>query len=390
MRGVVKFVLTLIVVVVIAWLGLWWYAQGRLQAGFQSWAEQQANHGITVAYGSVARGTSPLEARLTVTNLTITLPPAQDGAQGVISLPSLVLRIEAASPTVVHLDPPNKISLNAGANAQFVMNSSSIESTEYLDPNALFNKTIYPFRGGDFTATGIDFLASSGSLLVLHIDGFTGHADINLNAGSSTPAVDETLTLNGIALSPLVTKIASIPFDGKISQLGLSFSLSGPVPPQIYTILDQIRAAQHDPVAQQKLVMPIVHQWASQGGNGSISLNLTVGPSTASSDAAIKFDANLQPEGTANLTADHLVEFTAAITAAYPQVQDTISAAEAQLTPYIATTPQTGQTLTIHATYGAGAVNINGTKITDLPPVNWTTLENPPPAAAPATSPPGQ
>jgi hypothetical protein len=383
MRGVIKFVLTLIVVVVLAWLGLWWYAQGRLQGGFQSWAEEQASHGVTVAYGSVQRGTSPLEARLTVTNLTITLPPAQDGAQGVISLPSLVLRIEAASPTVVHLDPPDKISFNAGANVQFVMNSGSIASTEYLDPNALFNKTIYPFRGGDFTATDVDFLASSGSLLVLHIDSFAGHADINLNAGANAPAVDETLTINGLALSPLVTKIASIPFDGKISQLGLSFSLSGPVPPQIYTILDQIRAAEHDPVAQQKLVMPIVHQWASQGGNGTVSLNLAIGPSAASSDAAIKFDANLQPEGTANLTADHLDEFTAAITAAYPQVQDTISTAEAQLTPYIATTPQTGQTLTIHATYGAGAVNINGTKVTDLPPVNWTTLENPPPAAAP-------
>jgi hypothetical protein len=177
--------------------------------------------------------------------------------------------------------------------------------------------------------------------------------------------------------------IASIPFDGKIDQLGFTLDLSGPVPPQIYGVPDAIRAVPHDEVAQQKIVMPIIHQWASQGGSGSLAVTLAIGPSTASADAAVKFDANLQPNGTANLNADHLDEFTSAITSAYPQVADTISAVEAELTPYITNNNQTGQTLTIHATYGNGAVNINGTKVAPLPPVDWNTLENPP-AAAPA------
>jgi hypothetical protein len=390
MRGVIKFVLTLILVVALAWLGLWWYAQGRLQNGFQAWAEQQATHGVTVAYAGLQRGTSPTEASLAISNLTVTLPQTTNGTQAVITLPSLVMRIEAASPTVLHVDFPNKITVNAGGNLDLAINSGGIAASETLDPNALFNKNIYPFRAGDFSATNVDFLASSGSLLVLHVDSFTGHANINPNAGAGDTALGETLTLNGMALSPLMTRIASVPFGGKIDQLTTTIDLSGPVPPQIYTLPDQIRAAQHDTIAQQKLVVPIIHQWASAGGSGSIGLTLAIGPSTASANAAVKFDANLQPEGTANATANHLDQFTAAIVNAYPQLQDNIAAAEAQLTPYITTTGPSGQTLTIHTTYGAGAVTINGTKVTTLPNINWTTLENPTPAPVPATPSPGQ
>jgi hypothetical protein len=390
MRGVIKFVLTLILVVVLAWLGLWWYAQGRLQNGFQGWAEQQATRGVTVAYAGLQRGTSPTEASIAVSNLTITLPQTANGAQPVITLPSLVMQIEATSPTVVHVDFPTKITVDAGGNINFAINAGSISAAEGLDPNALFNKNIYPFRASDISATDVDFLASSGSLLVLHIDSLAGHADINPNAGAGDTALGETLTLNGMSLSPLMTKLASIPFGGKIDQLTTTFNVTGPVPSQIYPLLTQIRATQHDTAAQQKLIVPIIHQWASGGGSGSIGITLAIGPSTASANAAVKFDANLQPAGTANATANHLDQFTAAIVNAYPQLQNNIAAAEAQLTPYITTTDQSGQTLTIHTTYGAGAVTINGTKVTTLPSINWTTLENPPPAPVPATPSPGQ
>jgi hypothetical protein len=382
MRAVMTFLFTLLLVVVVVWLGLWWYLQGRLQSGVEGWAENQAAHGITVAYSSLQRGTNPTVAEITLTNLTITLPQQPSGAQPVVTLPTLALRMNMTSLTTLHADLPTKISVNAGGNFDLVMNSGSIGLSENLDSGALFNKDVYPFKGGDFAATDVDFLASSGSLLVLHLDSLTGHADINVNATAAQPALAETVTMGGMALSPLMTKIASIPFDGKINQLGFSLTLSGPVPPQIYTIEEQLRAAAKDEVAQQKLIMPIVHQWASQGGNGSLGLNLSIGPSTANADAAIKFDANIQPEGTGSLTADHLDAFTNAITAAYPQVAGTIAAGEAQLTPYIATDAQTGQTLTMHATYGAGSVAINGTKVGPLPPLDWTTLENPPPAPA--------
>jgi len=382
MRGVITFLFTLVVILVLAWVGAWWYLQSRIQSGFQGWAEQQATNGITIAYSGLQRGTSPMQAVVTVTNLTITLPQQPNGAQPVVTLPSLGLRIDMTSPTVFHADLPNKISLNAGGDIDLAINSGSIALSENLDPNALTNKAIYPFKGGDFAASDVDFLASSGSLLVLHLDSLVGHADINANAAAGQPALAETITMNGLALSPLMTKIASIPFDGKINEFGLTLNLSGPVPPQIYTLPAQLKAAGTDQVAEQKLLIPVIHQWAAQGGAGSVGVTLAIGPSTASTDAAVKFDANLQPEGTADLTANHLDAFSNAITTAYPQLADNIAAAEAQLTPYITTDPTTGQTLSIHATYGTGSIAINGTKIAPLPPVDWTTLENPPPTAA--------
>jgi hypothetical protein len=380
MRGVIKFVLTLVLVFVLAWLGLWWYAQGRLQNGFSAWAEQQAANGVTIAYSGLQRGTSPTEALLTISNLTITFPAIQSGAQPVITLPSLNLRLEALSPTILHLDLPNKITFNGGGNLDLAMNAGSISQSDDLDPNALFNSSVYPFRGGDFSAGDVDILASSGSLLVLHMDSIAAHADFNLAAGAGQTALNETFTMNGMALSPLVTHVASIPFEGKINQFGFNLNLSGPVPPQFFSAIQQVRAGVHDTVAQQKIIMPVIHQWASQGGTATTGLNLAIGPSTASADAAVKFDANLQPTGTANLTADHLDEFTTAITTAYPQFAPAIAGVLAQLTPYITTTTQTGQTLTMHAIYGTtSGVTINGTKITDMPPVDWTTLENPAP-----------
>jgi hypothetical protein len=390
MRGVIAFVFTLIVVVVIAWLGLWWYAEGRLQAGFEAWAKTAAAQGGNVTYSGIQRGTSPQEAVVTVNDLAITLPATGVAAQPVISLPTLGLRIEAASPTTLHLDLPNKISFSAGPNLGFAMNSGSIAETISLNANALFNKSALAYHGGDFAASDVDFLASSGSLLVLHVDGINGHVDFNTEATSGQTALDETLTINGAALSPMMTKFASVPFNGQITTFGFKLNVSGPVPPQVLSLPAQLRADQTDPVAEEKLVMPLVHQWASQGGNGSIGLILAIGPSTASADASLKFDANLQPEGTANLTADHLDAFASAITNAYPQVADSIAQAEAQLTPYITTNSTTGQTLIMHATYGAGSVSINGTKVAPLPPVDWNTLENPPPASDAATSPSGQ
>jgi hypothetical protein len=390
MRGVIAFVFTLIVVVVIAWLGLWWYAEGRMQAGFETWTKTAAAQGGNVTYSGIQRGTSPLEAVVTVTDLAITLPSTGVIAQPVISLPSLALRIEAASPTTLHLDLPSKVSFSAGPNLDFVMNSGSIAETINLNANALFNKSVVAYHGGDFAASNVDFLASSGSLLVLHLDSMNGHVDFDTDATSSQTALDENLTINGAALSPMMTKFASIPFNGQINTFGFKLNVSGPVPPQVLTLPAQLRADQTDPVAEEKLVMPLVHQWASQGGNGSIGMTLAIGPSTASTDASLKFDANLQPEGTANLTADHLDAFANAITNAYPQVAANIAQAEAQLTTYITTDPTTGQTLAMHATYGAGSISINGTKVAPLPPVDWNTLENPPPAAAPAPSPSGQ
>jgi hypothetical protein len=386
MRGIVKFLLSLIVGIAIIWVGFWWYAEARLQSGFQGWADQQAAAGWKISYDSLKRGTSLTDAAINITNLSLTPPAGTTGETATFSLPTLALRIDALNPLVFHTDLPSKISMAIGNNIGVVINTGSIALSENLDPNTLFNRAAYPFRGGDLAASNIDILASEGSLLVLHIDSITSHADLNLQATSAGTAVSSQTAFDGIVLSPLLTRIASIPFDGKVTHLAFAGTFSGPVPDGLMNLASQIEAVPHDLAAQQQLIIPVIHKWASEGGSGKISLNLGIGPSTAQAAATVKFDANLQPNGTADLTADHLDQFTGAITNAYPQLQSNVVQAEAELTPYLTTTDQGGQSLGMHLTYGPAGVNINGQKVSDMPPTDWSTLENPPPS--PSSPPP--
>jgi hypothetical protein len=377
MRGVVKFLLTLVLGVALIWLGFWWYAESRLQSGFTNWANNQTAQGWKISYDSIQRGTSMLDAAVTINNLNLVLPPGPEGGNATIALPAVTLRIHALNPLVFHTDLPNKIAVTLGNNLALVLNTGSIALSENLDPDKLFNRAVDPFRGGDFSAGDIDILASAGSLLVLHIDSLTSHADLDFSAGPANTAISSRITFDNIVLSPLITRLAAIPFDGKLSHLVLFARISGPLPPNLPAVLDQLSAESADLTAQQKQIVPLIHQWAAQGGTGNAGLNLNLGPSTVAAAGSLKFDANLQPTGTGDLTADHLDQFTAALTNSYPMLQDDIARAEAQLSPYLSNTDQGGQILNLHLTYGKPGILINGQKVADMKPLDWNALENP-------------
>jgi hypothetical protein len=379
MRTLVKLVLAVVVVLVVAWLGLWWYAEGRLQAGITNWAEQMAANGngdVKVSYSSMTRGTSPFAATVTLANLQVTAQTSPVQPPFSVALPSFALRIDAANPLLLHFDLPNQVNIS-GERGDGVITFGNIDVAEHIDPQSLFNPNVSPLRGGDIQAGNINLLASSGSLLVLHADSYTEHDSLNQAAGAGQTAFATSFTLEGMAVSPLLARLASIPFGGRIGHLALSLKVSGPLPPNLPALLSQLKAG---PAGQddQKQLIQAVHAWAAQGGSANGSLGLAIGPSTLASDGALKFDANEQPAGTANLTADHLDAFTAAITKAYPQVQNTVNTLEARLSPYLSSTNTSGQTLALHVTYGSGNVNINGQPVGTLPAINWATLENPP------------
>lgn len=385
MGAVVRSLLGLIVVFVIAWVGLWWYAEGRMQSGFTNWADQLATQGWKLSYGTLTRGTSPLTAQVSLTDLQLTPPPDAQGRTGTITLPTLDERIEALNPLLLHTDLPGRIGVDIGGDVDAAVTFSSIALTEQLDPNVLFKRGQYPYRSGDFKASGIDILASEGSLLVLHLDGISSHFAFNPQAGSGDQALTVTDELDGVAVSPLLTHLLSIPFGGRITRFATTLNMSGPVPAGLTGLAAQLKALpMGDTAGQQKLLVPVIHDWAAAGGSGNMNLTSVVGPTTISSDAAVKFDQNLQPEGNADLTADHLDQLFAALTNAYPAFQNDVAQVEAELSAYITASGQGGQTLAMHVTYGNGAVNINGQKTAPLPPVNWTALENPPPPPAQA------
>ena len=384
MRGFLKFLLAVVVVVVVAWLGLWWYAQGRMQAGFTNWVNQtQANPDIKVSYDSMSRGTSPLAATLNLVNLRIQVQPDANMAPVTFVLPSFALRINAADPTLVHFDLPPQVNIDA-SDGTGTVRFGSVAVTEQINPAALFNPKVPAFNGTDATADNIDLLASAGSLLVLHIDHVMVHAVVNENANAGQNALHMNDELDGVAVSPLLTKIASIPFDGKINQLTNNLTLSGPLPANWQASVKQFDALPPtDQNGRQKLTLQEMQDWAAHGGHGNFGTRLAIGPSTLKASAAVRFDASAQPSGTASLTADHLAAFAGAVVNAYPMAQNDVDQLEAMLSPYISATGPGGQTLNMHVAYGAGGVMINGHKVADMPPVDWTTLENAPVAHPP-------
>lgn len=378
MRTIIKTILTLAILVLIGWFGLWWYAQTRLQSGIESWVARVQSQGtVKITYDSITRGTSPLAASVTLNNVAATLQPTPSAAPIPVTLPSLGLRIDAANPLVMHIVLPGQINVST-PRADLAITFGSSSFAEKLDLHAALAHQPNPFTSSDAAASNINILASSGSLLILHIDSLAAHGTYNRSAGANGMALSASETLDGIALSPLLTRLASIPFGGKLTQLAASFNISGPVPADLPALIAQFNAIPDtDTKAQSKLALQSLHDWAAQGGNADASLTLVLGPTTLNAGGSVKFDANAQPSGAASLTADHLDALTAAITNAYPQTQDDINNIEAHLSPDLSSSATGGQTLTLQVTYGNGSATVNG-QTHPLPPINWNQLENPP------------
>jgi hypothetical protein len=183
----------------------------------------------------------------------------------------------------------------------------------------------------------------------------------------------------------LAGKGTNVPFGNNIKEIGFSAALSGPVPADWKQQIAAYRAAALGP-DKNKIIVQNLHNWALQGGTGTAGLTLAIGPSTLNANGNLAFDANAQPNGTADITADHLDAFTATLTGAVPQLQEDISSAEAVLSPYLSTTAAGGQVLNAHVVYGKAGVLVNGARKADMPPLDWAALENPP---APAVQAPG-
>ena len=378
MRFILRVMGLAVAVLAVIWLGLWWWAENQMQAGFANWVTRMQNQGdMTVSYGRMNRGYSPLAASVTLTNVLITVQPDPDRPPVAVNLPSLVMEIDDADPGVLRYNLPRQININT-PRATLVVTFGSIALSQQIDMDALAKKEIDPFKASDASASNINILASGGSLLLLHIDSSDGHATFNRNAGATDTAFGITQSFKGMALSPLLTRLGSVPFGGGITELGLNVNVTGPVPDNWEALVRQFNAIPvEDKAGRAKLVLQTVQGWAAQGGSANGDLKLVIGPSTLNASGNVKFDTKAQPSGTADVTADHLDAFSGAITTAYPRTQDKISALQAQLSPYLTSSDASGQTLGVHVVYGAGTVNVNGKKVSDLTPVDWDALENP-------------
>jgi hypothetical protein len=372
MRRLLKYLLSFLAGIALLWLCFWWYAESRIEAGFLAWANRQAARGEPVSYDSIHRGTSPFTAGISISNFSILLPPI-GGRQAILSLPTVGLSISPLNPLVFRIELPDKMTAMGANGLDLVFSIGGSRMSEDLDPDVLFKPHAYPFRASDLSLQNVDVLAS-GSLLILHFDNFSAHAELNLEARPGTTFSRDDIRFDGVAVSPILTRIASLPFGGKLAHLDISMTLLGPAPANLPSLLDQAPELAGNAQSSQQLISTL-QEWAREGGSGTIGVTLALGPTTARATGSIAFDAAQQPNGTAALSADHLDAFSDAILASYPALQADIAATEARLSPYLGNSTQGGQTLALHLDYGKSGVFINGQKTADMPPLDWEKLQ---------------
>jgi len=387
MRGIARLLLGVVVVLAVAWGGLWWYTEGRLHDMLATNAGlRDTNDGSSmVSYDSITKGSNPLTASATLHNLRWSLSAPGEDTPSVISMAQVTVWIDAFNPLVMHLGLPNRIDVSTPrgvGSATF----GSIAISMGLDPHALFNRKIYAVTGQTMAIHDINGLVA-GSFPVVHIDDIAGHETINAGAGPTQTALTAEDSIDGVSLPSALVMLAHVPFGGKIAHIGFNMSFSGPA--DWAGLMQQLHTPQLSEQDKRKLVVQAAHNWAENGGNGKASMNVALGPSTLNAGGTVAFDANAQPNGTADVDANHLDAFTTSLINAYPQLQQSIVNIEAQLSPYLATTDAGGQVLNVQVAYGKPGVVVNGTRKADMPPLDWATLENPPAPVAPVVQAPG-
>ncbi|MDE1896104.1 MAG: DUF2125 domain-containing protein [Rhodospirillales bacterium] len=385
MRGFIKGLAGLIVLIILVWLGVWLYAEMRLKQLVAAEINRaNASGTVQISYDKLTTSNSPLVASVTLANPSWASRPDASAPAISARAASIGMHINLLSPLLLHVDMPQSITIST-PEASGALTFAVADVTEKLSPSLWTGNTDNPITGGDARFAGINLLASNGSLQVAQIDSLVLHESLDAKAGPSQTAMLLDEKLNHFQLSPILSRLINLPFNGQIAYLGLSMRLSGPLDWQ--SIAKQV-ASLPPGDARIHFMLQSLHQWALAGGSGQGNLTLTLGPSQLKAKGSVAFDNAAQPSGTGNLTANHLDQLTSALTTAYPALQNDVSQFEARLSPYLTTTQADGQVLTVSTAYGKNGVTINGQKTGEMPPLDWNKLLNPPPAppAAPGDS----
>ena len=375
MRGFIKWLAGLVILVVLVWLGVWLYAEMRLkQLVAAEIGRVNASGTAQISYDKLTTSHSPLVASVALANPSWTSQPGSSAPPITVSAASIGAHVDLANPLILHVDMPLSIAVTT-AKASGAITFATAYVTEQLSSSVWLGNMDNPITGGDARFEGINLLASNGSLRVAQIGtlALRQTADAKAGPGQTALALDETMS--DFRLAPIIARLINLPFGGQIAHLAVSASLSGPLDwPSIAKQAATIPPGD----ARHKFVMETLHKWALAGGSGQGKLDVTLGPSRFTADGSVTFDKAAQPSGTTDLTANHLDQFTAGLTASYPGLQDWASQLQARLSPYLSTTQDGGQVLAMHTVYGKNGILVNGQKTGDLPPLDWDKLINPP------------
>ena len=373
MRQVVSGVLGVIILLIIAWVGIWFYAEMRVKQMLVAGIERIDSTGVEkVTYEKLVTGNSPLTASVAFLqpNLSARLDPSSPVVT--ISAARFGAHVNLLHPLTLVFDIPLSTSINTGGVSE-VLTFQSVKLVCHLSPGIWLGNAKNPILGVDADLTGINLLASNGSLQVLQVDRITTHETLNIQANSSQTAMAFTSDIQNLRLSSILTRLFNIPFNGTINRLSTALTLSGPLN------WEQLTAQNEAPQTNQQradATLQTLHSWAEANGHAQGSLNLRLGPSNIQTSFTLGFDQQAQPNGTADIFADHLGQFFNQVVTSYPEAQGWVGQITTVLGPYLSNTAQAGQVLNMHTLYGQNGVFINGQKMGDMPELDWNNLLN--------------
>lgn len=372
MRGFARFLVLLVVVVAIAYLGLWWYAEGRLEVGFRQGETALRQAGWTVRHGAVARGSSPAAATLAVADLEMTPPADGTAPRPTITLPNFGLAVRPASPFTLAVGLPLSWHVALSNGPAFTVAFAAISDLYRFDPNALLRHEPNPIRSTSFSATGMRIDSADTNFTLVSIATFTAEGTENPEAGTGATALSLRERMKGLALSPLFVTLGHLPFAGKLAALSLDLDLSGPpiaTPNQPMAF----PATGFDTVTEAAwhTAGPALHQWAKAGGHGRFALAVDLGPLKARAAGGFAFDAKAQPTMRSKLDADGVGAFLGDIATAYPSTLGIVSTITAATAPYMTKTAGGSQHLAVDFALANGILTANGKKAAHVPPIDW-------------------
>jgi hypothetical protein len=377
-----RFIIPLLLVLVLIWIGVWWYAQSQLVGSFQREEAKLREAGWTITHGPITRGSSPLAASATVSNLQLTLPGAP-GVRLIIDVPSLNERIDATAPFTVAVNLSHHLTIHSPTGTQIAIDADLIEYHFHLSDSDFLPNAKHVLLGGNARINNLRASVANSNFPIITIGAIRARTRLNPDADATETAVHLNESFSNIAVSPMFVTLIHLPFNGEIEKYTIAMTISGP---DLKSILTRSNAgpvaANPDPSAaidhQLTTIGALLRPWASHHGHGTLAVGLIIGPLHTKLNTAFRFDQALQPEGTGTVTATGLTRFMAAIAASQPRFANGLAAATAATAPYMVKGADGHQKLNIALALKNRSLSLNGKPITTFPVINW-------PAAASAT-----
>lgn len=376
MRRFLQFVLVLVLVLALAWIGLWWYAEGRINAGFRQEEANLRQQGWTVRHGQTVRGTSPLIARFTVADLRLT-PPAHGGPPVTITVPHASFSVHAADPATLAIDLPTRWTAALAGGPSFTLRFDRISGRLGFDPGTALGGGGDPLRSWRIEASGVRLDSANTNFTLASADSAAASVRRDPAAGAQATALALRAHLGGFALSPIFVTLGDLPFDGKLKDFDLALDVSGPpiaVPSDTLDIpLGPLSGDEGAAILARSwaTLAPLLRPWAEAGGHGRYRLHLALGPLDAHAAGTFGFDSRLQPKARADVTADGISGFLGDLGNDYPALLAPVSHLTASLAPYLVKGPQGGQRLAAKLALAGGTVSANGRAVASVPPLVW-------------------